>query len=143
MMNLELAEQMVALMGEYPVSEMAAQSDGRRVSVRRSAVFAPPLLRPAEMGAAQANSLPAAVAADTEAREDAQTLTAAMVGIFHHLEPPIPYAAAIQTGQVVGYIESMKLMNDVVAEQDGRLVDILIEDGAPVEYGQALFRLGA
>ena len=66
-----------------------------------------------------------------------------MVGIFHHAEPPLPYAAVVAPGQVVGSIESMKLMNEVLAEAGGRVTEVLVEDGAPVEYGQALFRLAA
>ena len=37
----------------------------------------------------------------------------------------------------------MKLMNDVLADQGGQVIEVLIEDGAPVEYGQPLFRLAA
>ena len=66
-----------------------------------------------------------------------------MVGVFYHARPPLPYGAEIEPGQIVGSIESMKLMNDVRAEHAGRLTDILIEDGTPVEYGQTLFRLAA
>ena len=66
-----------------------------------------------------------------------------MVGIFYHAEPPLFLGAEIKAGQIIGSIESMKLMNDVVAEDSGRVTDVLVEDGAPVEYGQALFRLAA
>ena len=64
-----------------------------------------------------------------------------MVGLFHHAPTPIRYGVLLTRGQVVGAIESMKLMNDVQADQVGRVVDVLVEDGAPVEYGQPLFRV--
>mgnify|MGYP000078848448 CR=1 FL=1 len=137
-MNLDLVEQIVTLMGEYPVSEITVEQDGRRVCVRRPLVAAPPL--PAAAGA------PPAGAPDTTPEivpEEARQLLAPMVGIFHHAVPPLPYAADVRPGQVIGYIESMKLMNDVVAEQSGRVTDVLVEDGAPVDYGQPLFRLAA
>lgn len=142
-MNLQFVEQVVALAGEYPVSEITVEQEGRRVSVRRPLTAAPlpPVVEPVILSidgpAAFAESEP------EPAPEEVHVLTATMVGIFHHAEPPLPYAAAVRSGQVVGYIESMKLMNDVVIEEAGRITDILIEDGAPVEYGQALFRLAA
>ncbi len=139
-MNLELAEKLVRLLGEYPVSEITVETETSRVHVVK------PL-----------GSVPAAPAATADAAaappEEAETLAAAdaapepirlwspMVGVFYHAEPPLPFGAEIKPGQVVGSIESMKLMNDVRAEQAGLLTDILIEDGAPVEYGQTLFRL--
>lgn len=139
-MNLELVEQIVGLMGEYPVTEISVAEEGRRVCVRRSGAgwsFAAP---PAEL---ESPETPAIVPDAESVSEEVRTLTAPMVGIFHHAEPPVPYAALIAVGQVVGSIESMKLMNEVVAEAGGRVVEILAEDGAPIEYGQALFRLSA
>ena len=141
-MNLELVEKIVALIGEYPVSEIQVEQEGRRVCVRRpltAALF--PAVSP-ETPVAEGVSESAAAEPET-APEETRLLTATMVGIFHHAEPPLPYAATVTPGQVVGYIESMKLMNDVVVEEGGRVTDVLVEDGAPVDYGQPLFRLAA
>ena len=141
-MNLDLVEQIVALMGEYPVSEITVEQEGRRVCVRRPHPTPPPSAAPAP-AAEEAPPAPPAEASPEAPPEEARQLLATMVGIFHHADPPVPYAAVIRPGQVVGYIESMKLMNDVVADEGGRVTDVLAEDGAPVEYGQALFRLAA
>ena len=134
-MNLELVEQIVSVLGEYPVSEITVEQGGRRVSVCRP-LGAWSAARPTEAAAeAQPEAVPVPVAL--------RTLTATMVGIFHHADPPVAYAAVLKPGQRVGFIESMKLMNDVPAEVGGRVAEILVEDGAPVEYGQALFRLSS
>lgn len=140
-MNLELVAQIVALMGEYPVSEITVDQDGRRVCVRKplTAVMQAPAPAVSEVTASPEE----AIAEATAVEEERQTLTATMVGIFHHADPPIPYAAVIEAGQRIGYVESMKLMNDVLAEAGGQVVEVLVEDGAPVEYGQSLFRLTA
>ncbi len=144
-MNLELVEKIVGLLGEYPVSEIAVEQDGSRIFVRKP------------LQSASASSAPAAgtkeALAEQEAAEprvegsaaeaEARVLTAPMVGIFYHTEPPLSLGAEIKAGQVIGSIESMKLMNDVAAEASGRVTDILVEDGAPVDYGRALFRLAA
>lgn len=137
-MNLELVEQIVAILGEHPVSEITVGQEGRRVCVRRTLAAAAPV--PSAPSAPSPSPVPETAA---EREEAALTLTAPMVGIFYHADPPLPYGAAVTQGQVVGAIESMKLMNNVTAEAGGRLVDILIEDGAPVDYGQPLFRLAA
>ena len=67
-----------------------------------------------------------------------------MVGTFYRA--PSPGAAAyvevgheIQTGQAVCIIEAMKLMNEIESEVSGTIAEILVENGQPVEFGQALF----
>ncbi len=135
-MNLELAEKLVGLLSEYPVSEITVETEGSRVHVVK------PL----------GSAAPAVIAAKTAPPENVEALTAdaapapirlssPMVGVFYHRTPPLPFGAEIKPGQVVGSIESMKLMNEVTADAAGRITDILIEDGTPVEYGQTLFRL--
>ena len=141
-MNLELAEKLVGLVGEYPVSEITVETETIRVHVVKPLGSVP--VTPA--ATADAAAAPMAEEAETLAGETAPEsirLWSPMVGVFYHAQPPLPFGAEIKPGQVVGSIESMKLMNDVRAEQAGRLTDILIEDGAPVEYGQTLFRLAA
>ena len=147
-MNLDLVEQIVALMGEYSVSEITVEQDGQRVCVRRPLDLARSVSASGALPSAPEEAPSAPLVAGGEVPpemvpEEARQLLAPMVGIFHHADPPLPYAAAVRPGQVIGYIESMKLMNDVVAEESGRVTDVLVEDGAPVDYGQPLFRLAA
>lgn len=139
-MNLELVEQIVVLLGEYPVSEIAVESERGRVHVRRPLASAFPVT-PALEKLLAAES-PAEEASEEKA-DETRVLTAPMVGIFYHAEPPWTLASEVRPGQVVGCIESMKLLNDVTAEDGGQVTEVLVEDGAPVEYGQALFRLSA
>ena len=135
-MNIELVEQIVALMGEHPVSEISVEQEGLKVRVCRPLSAAAPT-ESAAVSTTEILAEPALVLPET------YTLTASMVGIFHHGTPPLPYAALVTVGQVIGSIESMKLMNEVFAEYGGRVIETLTEDGAAVEYGQPLFRLAA
>lgn len=66
-------------------------------------------------------------------------IKAQVVGIFHTVGSIATVDTHIKAGQVVGSIESMKLMNDVAAKCDGIVSEVLVEDGMPVEYGQTLF----
>ncbi|HEX5323515.1 MAG TPA: biotin/lipoyl-containing protein, partial [Capsulimonadaceae bacterium] len=69
------------------------------------------------------------------------TIHATMVGIFHCTNPALGNGSSVSVGQIVGYIESMKLMNEVTAGEGGVVAEVLIDENLPVEYGQPLFRL--
>lgn len=69
-----------------------------------------------------------------------------MVGTFYRSpapeEPPfVDVGDRIQTGQTVCIIEAMKLMNELDAEVSGEIVEILVQNSEPVEYGQPLMRV--
>ncbi|NES81312.1 MAG: acetyl-CoA carboxylase biotin carboxyl carrier protein, partial [Moorea sp. SIO2B7] len=73
-------------------------------------------------------------------------ITSPMVGTFYR--SPAPDEAAfvevgdrIRTGQTVCIIEAMKLMNEIEAEVSGEVMEVLVENGEPVEYGQTLMRI--
>ncbi|SCG67638.1 acetyl-CoA carboxylase biotin carboxyl carrier protein [Micromonospora inositola] len=74
------------------------------------------------------------------------TVRAPVVGTFYRAPEPgaAPFVAVgdlIRPGQVVGIVEAMKLMNEVTADQAGRVVEVLVDDGRPVEYDQPLLAL--
>jgi acetyl-CoA carboxylase biotin carboxyl carrier protein len=104
---------------------------------------APP---PAPVSAAPAAHAPAP-AAPAKAEEGKKTFTvnSPFVGTFYRTPSPdspafVEVGSVVKKGQVLCIVEAMKLMNEIEAEQPGRLVEILIQNGSPVEYGEALFR---
>ena len=69
-----------------------------------------------------------------------------MVGIFYtapspEAEPFVKVGQKVKKGDTLCIIEAMKLMNDVVAEEDGEIVEICAENGSLVEFGQVLFKI--
>ena len=72
---------------------------------------------------------------------DVKTVDSPMVGVFYAAPNPDsePYVAL--GSKVLCIIEAMKLMNEIVAEQDGEIVDICVSNGDVVEYGQTLFKI--
>ncbi len=69
-----------------------------------------------------------------------------MVGIFYtapspDAEPFVKVGSKVKKGDTLCIIEAMMLMNDVVAEEDGEIVEICAENGALVEFGQFLFKI--
>lgn len=90
---------------------------------------------------------PAIVAEPSHSPEVAPTgpvfVRSANVGYFHPLEPPIEPGTVVNTGKVIGIVESLGLANDVVASAGGAFVAYLVEDGAAVEFGQAVAELSS
>ena len=72
--------------------------------------------------------------------------TAPMVGVFYdrpseNAMPFVSIGSKVKKGDVLCIIEAMKLMNEITAECDGEVVDICLENGQVVEFGQTLFKL--
>jgi acetyl-CoA carboxylase biotin carboxyl carrier protein len=117
-----------------------------------TAVHAVPLPAPLPQGPPpeRANAATAAAAAQpaaSKAPEEPKTFTinSPFVGTFYRSASPdspafVDVGQVVKKGQVLCIVEAMKLMNEIEAEQPGRLVEALVENGSPVEYGEALFR---
>lgn len=137
-MNLEEIEKLVSILRESKISELTVSADGTTVRLRKPLIAAP-----AAKKQQLVRETPKATVLPMEDKPEpaGQYLTAPMVGIFHSIDSVGARGNVIKAGQVVGVIESMKLMNDIISDQDGIIAEVLIEDGMPVEYGQNLFRL--
>jgi acetyl-CoA carboxylase biotin carboxyl carrier protein len=84
---------------------------------------------------------PAAAAAS----DKSFTVNSPFVGTFYRSASPdnppfVEPGQVVKKGQVLCIVEAMKLMNEIEAEQAGRLLEVLIQNGSPVEYGEPLFR---
>src|SRR6187551_1543698 len=106
----------------------------------------PPMLVPAPSAAAVA----AATAAATKASEDADPtvvfVTSPFVGTFYRAPGPdaanfCEVGSSVKQGQALCIIEAMKLMNEIESDASGKILDILVENGKSVEFGQKLFKL--
>ncbi|WP_319461705.1 acetyl-CoA carboxylase biotin carboxyl carrier protein [Micromonospora sp. RTP1Z1] len=102
---------------------------------------------PAEAAPAHRTEPDPVVAAEPPPPEPGRrTVRAPVVGTFYRAPEPgaVPFVAVgdlIRPGQVIGIVEAMKLMNEVTADQAGRVVEVLVDDGQPVEYDQPLLAL--
>lgn len=146
--------QLLALLGESDIQELRLEGDDFRLEVRRNlpASTAPvtvlqapqPTVVPAVAPAPVAPSAPPPPAA--AARSDLQAITAPMVGTFYRAPAPgeapfVEVGSRVTPGQPVCILEAMKLMNELEAEISGDVVEILVENGTPVEFGQVLMRI--
>jgi biotin carboxyl carrier protein len=134
-------EKLVDLVNESAVSGITLETEGRRVTIQKAVGRTTEKIDPVieEQPGEELATIP-----ELESLEPdhlTHWINAPMVGIFYHAEPPIAPGAAVEAGQIVGVIESMKLMNDIRAEENGVVKDALAEAGLAVEYGQPLFEL--
>jgi acetyl-CoA carboxylase biotin carboxyl carrier protein len=96
--------------------------------------------------AAAAPAGPAAAPAPAAPKDEGSALTSPMVGTFYRKPGPDSPAFAnvgdvVSEGQTLCIIEAMKVMNEIKAEKSGTITAILVEDGTPVQFGDALFRI--
>jgi len=79
-------------------------------------------------------------------RSDLTEITSPMVGTFYRAaapgeEPFVEVGSNIKVGQTICILEAMKLMNEIESEFNAEIVEILVENGTPVEFGQVLMRV--
>ena len=79
-------------------------------------------------------------------RSDLTEITSPMVGTFYRASAPgedpfVETGSQISVGQTICILEAMKLMNEIESEYTGEIVEILVENGTPVEFGQVLMRV--
>ena len=79
-------------------------------------------------------------------RSDLTEITSPMVGTFYRAAAPeedpfVEVGSKINVGQTICILEAMKLMNEIESEFNAEIVEILVENGTPVEFGQVLMRV--
>lgn len=147
-MNLTEIKELIKMLDETDICELKLESDGVKVSIKKAAAIgfeSPVQAAPSVVAKTDAQPIKTE-AAPAPKRDDLLAIVAPMVGTFYRSPSPeaAPFAEVGQTvtaGQTVCIIEAMKLMNEIEAEVAGRIVEMLVEDGQPVEYGQTLFLL--
>jgi acetyl-CoA carboxylase biotin carboxyl carrier protein len=132
----DLVHTLAALLQETGLTEIEYAVGDRRIRVVRGAPAAP-------MSLAAANTPVAAAANSADAREIAGAVKAPMVGTAYLQPQPdaapfIKVGDSVREGQTLLIIEAMKVMNQIPSPRSGRVAQILVADGAPVEYGQPL-----
>jgi acetyl-CoA carboxylase biotin carboxyl carrier protein len=130
------------------LSEVEVEREGMRIRVARErhtiaashVLAAPPVAVAAPVSAAASNPLAAEAAVPAE---NPGTVKSPMVGTAYlrptpDAKPFVEIGATVKAGDKLMLVEAMKTFNEIVAHRSGKLTQIMIEDGAPVEYGQAL-----
>ena len=139
-----LIRDLANILNETDLTEIEVEQEDLRIRVSRAGTpqyVSAPLQAPAP-AAAPTPAANAAAAAEA-ARTSKNAVTAPMVGTAYLSPAPgsrpfVEVGASVKEGQTILIIEAMKTMNQIPSPRTGKVVDILVEDGAPVEYGEAL-----
>ena len=135
-MDLAQIEELIKVLEGSQTEELAVQRGECTIRIRKRRKQEPSAAAP-RVTVKPAGPPPIA---KEEVPEDS-IIRAPMVGIFHSIDGLSKVGARVEEGQVVGSIESMKLLNDVIASMSGVVTEVLVDDGTPVEYGQPLCRI--
>ncbi len=152
-MELKDIKELITLIRRNDLSEFSLEQEGFKITLKRGGEFQP--LNPNAsqpqfqqyptyaLPGISAPSTPAPTAAEPDPSRD---ITSPMVGTFYSSASPespsfVSVGQTITTDTVICIIEAMKVMNEIKAEVTGIVVEILAENGKPVQYGQPLFRL--
>lgn len=160
-MDLKQIKQIIDLMKNSELTEFEVEEQGFKLKIKRdkeglptvssSRVSNPPFAGAADPGvaplpAASANTNPPIPAGPAPEEADVVYIKSPMVGTFYVAPSPEskPFATAgtkVVENSPVCIIEAMKIMNEIQAEVKGTILEVLVENGQPVEYGQRLFKV--
>ncbi|MFC1753471.1 acetyl-CoA carboxylase biotin carboxyl carrier protein [Thermoproteota archaeon] len=147
-MNIKEIKEMLKLMSENNLLELEMEKDGMKIRLKKESLCTANGVVPTQIvAAAPQYSVTHEAVAPQEEKKAASNLVeikAPMVGTFYRSPAPEapPFAEKgkeVDVGQVVCIIEAMKLMNEIKSEVKGKIVEVLMENGHPIEFGTPLF----
>lgn len=156
MLKFSEIKELIKLVDQSSLQEIEIENEGSKVAIRKPAkaeqvVVAAPVAAPVVAAAPAPVAAPAVtptaapVAAPAPAADsNLHKITSPMVGTFYTSPSPtaphfVQVGDKVNPKSVVCIVEAMKLMNEIEAEVKGEIVEILVENGQLVEYGQPLF----
>ena len=146
-MNIKEIKEMINLMNENNLVELEIEKDGMRVRLKKTSSAT-------DMASSPITVTQEKVISDSVVREASghqeklqvktQEIKAPMVGTLYRAPAPeappyVEVGQVIDVGQVICVIEAMKLMNEIKAEVKGKILEILVDNAEPVEFGQPMF----
>jgi len=155
-MNLNQIKEMISLMNENDLSELEMEKEGMKIKLKKASAAASPQVEVSgiSQGAQVISRVVAAAPVQTEVQAQSEaaqtpgtvTVKSPMVGTFFMAAAPdapafVEKGGQVEVGQVLSILEAMKLMNEIKSEFKGTIKEILVENGAPVEFGQQLFTI--
>ncbi|MBM7622757.1 acetyl-CoA carboxylase biotin carboxyl carrier protein [Sporohalobacter salinus] len=152
-MDLGEIKELVKILNETDVSEINLENDGTKVNIKKGGTVVKEAADTTEVKKevqTQANDNQSTQVEETAEKEEevsteeGETIEAPMVGTFYRAPAPdadpfVEKGDVVEEGETLCIIEAMKLMNEIEADNKVKIIDILVEDAEPIEYGQPLF----
>lgn len=155
-MEFDDIERILALVREHELAEFELERDGLKIRVRKAhattvAATLPALVSTAPqiqhaLAAAPAAALPPPPAPAPDDEMELAVVKSPIVGTFYRSPEPgapsfVEVGQRVKKDQVLCIIEAMKLMNEITSEYDGEIVNVYVDNGKPVQYGERLFAI--
>lgn len=147
-MNLKEIKEMINLMNDNNLLELEVEKEGMRIRLKKMGAqagdFSGPVIIERQMQDRDARQETAQAQLSRAQAAKAIEVKAPMVGTLYRAPSPgapsyVEIGQTIEPGQVICIIEAMKLMNEIKAEIKGKILEILVENAEPVEFGQPMF----
>lgn len=143
MIDKKYIQELADLLTENELTEISVKEGEKEIVIKKEVqvVAGTSSIVAAATSAAQSSGAEAFVCTPIEKK--GKPVTSPMVGTFYRAPSPdanpfVEVGSSVSSGQVVCIIEAMKLMNEIESEVAGKVVEICVEDGQPVEFGQVL-----
>lgn len=138
--DIEYVEKLAKVLADNSLTEISLEDGEQAITLRKEVTGV--LAAPAVSAPVAASQASAPVEKPVEVKKG-KPLTSPMVGTFYKAPSPdakpfVEVGQTIKEGDVVCIVEAMKLMNEIEAEVSGKIVEICVTDGQPVEFGQVL-----
>ncbi len=142
-MDLRKLKKLIDLVEESSISELEITEGEERVRISKSGTGIPTQFAVPAVAAPAVISVPELDKVE-ERLPAGHIVNSPMVGTFYRTSSPgsdpfVKVGQTVKAGETLCIIEAMKLLNEIEADKDGIIKAILIENGQPVEYGEALF----
>ncbi|MBO8430401.1 acetyl-CoA carboxylase biotin carboxyl carrier protein [Spirochaetes bacterium] len=142
--DIEYVEKLAKVLADNSLTEISLEDGEQAITLRKEVMAL--AAAPVPAAAPQTTAAPASAeqpAASAEPAKKGKPITSPMVGTFYSAPSPdakpfVEVGQTISQGDVVCIVEAMKLMNEIEAECSGKIVEICVKDGQPVEFGQVL-----
>ena len=135
-METKKLKEFIKLMEDNNLCELEIEEDGKRIRLKKNFAGLPTVI----------SSVPPPAHQEQKSGKNTLEIKSPMVGTFYTAPSPgaKPYVSignVVKSGEIVCIVEAMKLMNEIKAEVGGKAVQILVENGEPIESGQTLFTI--
>lgn len=144
--DLDQLRELMKAMDDHGMHELEIERGDERVVLRRGPSGGVPMVAGPQSFAPPPMSAPPAAGESEEETVEGEYVTSPFVGTFYRAPNPssppfVKEGSSFESGQALCIVEAMKLMNEIEAEFSGTILEILVENGKPVEYGDKLFRV--
>ena len=146
--DIDYIDKLAKVIANNELTEISLEDGEQAITIRKdlpevSMVASAPIPTTAPVVSAAQSNTPAAASEPAASAPQGKAITSPMVGTFYaasstEASPFVEVGSTVNAGDVVCIIEAMKLMNEIKSEHSGKIVQICVKNGDPIEFGQVL-----